>query len=558
MHPRPTRTTSPPPTTVLRARAVHTLDPAVPSGTAVAIADGRIVAVGDAADLVDRPGVVVDDRFMDAVLLPGFVEAHAHGIEGAVWAFPYVGRFDRIDPDGVRWPGCAEPADVLDRLRAVDAAMSDPAEPLIAWGLDPIYYPGERLVAEHLDRVSATRPIFVMHASFHLATVNSALMRSAGIDRDTPGDGVPRDAAGDPVGELREPAAMALAGAPMLRFFTAMNEPEAFTRLGRLARRAGVTTVTDLGNAAVVRPDGVDALLAVTGADDFPVRLSVFATPTFAGAGTDPDAVAAALGTLRRRSTDKLRLGHVKLILDGSIQGFTARLNPPGYVGGQPNGIWVTAPEQFAALFTTFHRAGATVHVHCNGDEAVDVCLDAVTAALVAHPRTDHRHTVQHGQLASAAQLARMADLGMCVNLFSNHLWYWGDQHAALTVGPERAATMNAAATALRLGVPLAIHSDAAVTPLDPLHVAWCAVNRITVSGEVLGPGERIGVADALRAVTIGGAYQLRLDDELGTLTPGKRADLVALTDDPLTVDPTTLRDVRAVGTVLGGVPTTD
>lgn len=556
MHPDRPGSPDPPTTTVWRARAVHTLDPAVPTGTAVAVADGRIVAVGPADELAGRPGVVVDDRFADAVLLPGFVEAHAHSIEGAVWAFPYVGRFDRIDPDGARWPGCADLAAVLDRLRAVAATIPDPDEPLIAWGLDPIYYPGERLVAAHLDRVSTTRPIFVMHASFHLATVNSALMRAAGIDRDTPGDGVPRDAHGDPIGELREPAAMALAGAPMLRFFTAMHQPETFARLGRLARRAGVTTVTDLGSAAVTRPDGVDALLAVTGADDFPVRLAVFATPTFGGA--DPDTLADALVALRARSTDKLRLGPVKLILDGSIQGYTARLNPPGYVGGQPNGIWVTAPEQFATLFTTFHRAGAAVHVHCNGDEAVDVCLDAVAAALAAHPRADHRHTVQHGQLATATQLARMADLGLCVNLFSNHLWYWGDQHAALTVGPARAATMNAAATALRLGVPLAIHSDAAVTPLDPLHVAWCAVNRVTASGAVLGPAERIGVADALRAITLGPAFQLHLDDELGSLTPGKRADLVALAEDPFAVDPAVLRDVRSVGTVLGGVPTTD
>jgi predicted amidohydrolase YtcJ len=181
------------------------------------------------------------------------------------------------------------------------------------------------------------------------------------------------------------------------------------------------------------------------------------------------------------------------------------------------------------------------------------VFLAAVEAVLSRSPRPDHRHTVQHCQLTTDAQYRRMATLGVAANLFSNHLWYWGDQHRDITVGPDRAARMNAAATALRHGVALSMHSDAAVTPLGPLHVAWCAVNRITATGDVLGPDERIGVLDALRAVTVGAAYQLKMDHEIGTIAPGKRADLVVLGADPLVVDPTELRDIPVRGTMLGG-----
>ena len=213
------------------------------------------------------------------------------------------------------------------------------------------------------------------------------------------------------------------------------------------------------------------------------------------------------------------------------------------------------APEQVMATVQAFHEAGATIHAHCNGDEATEVFLDAVEAAQDRHPRDDHRHTVQHCQLATPEQFARMARLGMTANLFSNHVYFWGDQHAALTVGPQKAAEMNAAASAIAAGVPFSIHSDSPVTPLSPLHVAWCAVNRLSSSGKVMGADECISVDQALHAITAGAAYQLRLEDDLGTIAVGKFADFAVLDADPYEVDPVALKDIPVWGTVLAGVP---
>ena len=148
-----------------------------------------------------------------------------------------------------------------------------------------------------------------------------------------------------------------------------------------------------------------------------------------------------------------------------------------------------------------------------------------------------------------------MRALGLCANVFANHTWFWGDQHHDVTVGPDRAKRMNAAVTALTAGVSLSMHSDAGVTPLGPLHVAWCAVNRITPTGRLLGADERISVAEALAAVTIGGAYQLKMDHEVGSIRPGLRADFAVLDEDPFEVDPMALRDIGVWGTVLSGVP---
>jgi predicted amidohydrolase YtcJ len=141
----------------------------------------------------------------------------------------------------------------------------------------------------------------------------------------------------------------------------------------------------------------------------------------------------------------------------------------------------------------------------------------------------------------------------MCVNLFSNHTWYWGDQHISSTVGPDRAARMNSARTALNAGVPISMHCDAPVTPLGSLHVAWAAINRKTASGSVLGAEERISVEEALHAITLGAAYQLKMDAEIGSITPGKFADLAVLEEDPYKIDPNELRDVSIWGTMSGG-----
>jgi hypothetical protein len=244
----------------------------------------------------------------------------------------------------------------------------------------------------------------------------------------------------------------------------------------------------------------------------------------------------------------------VKFILDGSIQGWTALLNAPGYLTGEDHGQLLTVPEQFLDWLLPFHENGVNVHMHCNGNRTQDLAIETVDAALRRHAWLDHRHTVTHAQLTTQAQLRKMANLGLCANFFANHLWYWGDQHYEQTVGPERANALEPCASALREGVPFSIHSDAGVTPLGQLHTMWCAVNRLTPKGRVLGEVERISPYEALRAVTISAAYQLHLDHEIGSLEAGKRADLAVLSEDPLSVDPLRIRDITVRGTMLGGV----
>ncbi|MBU9649803.1 amidohydrolase [Burkholderia multivorans] len=537
--------------TIFAARRILTMNPAQPAATHVAVRDGRILAVGDADDAAawhTRFGAcATDDTLRDQVLMPGFVEGHCHLMEGAMWDAVYVGYYDRRGPDGTRWPGLRSLDAVLDRLAQAERAMTDDG-PLLAWGFDPIFFGTSRLTVRELDRVSARRPIVILHASVHLMNVNGAMLAQAGIDEDTDIDGISRDADGRPTGELQEFAAMF----PVYRAIgsklaiSAGEQPHAIRNFGRVAQLAGVTTATDLVND--LSPAGNRTLRDVTGDVDYPVRI----VPAFAPQRSPARSADSVLAEVAR-NTDKLRFGAVKFIVDGSIQGFTARVRWPGYAGGQPNGLWLIPPAQLVDVFAPFHRAGLQLHIHTNGDEATEVVLDAMTTLLARDPRPDHRHTLQHCQMADAAQLERIRALGMCVNFFANHLYYWGDAHYAQTIGPDRANRMDAAGSAQRLGIPYALHSDAPITPLNPLFTAWCAVQRETASGRVLGEHERISVDDALRAITLGAAYTLKMDHLVGSIEVGKCADFAVLDDDPSRAAPARLKDVRVWGTVLGG-----
>lgn len=542
--------TAAPRTTVFRAGKILTMNPSQPQASCVAVREGRILAVGSEQDVAGWGEHDQDSRFAHKVLMPGLVEGHSHLMEGGFWKYAYVGYHDRRGPDGRLWKGLRSFDEVVERLREFEREMRDPGEPLLAWGFDPIYFGERRMTTHELDRVCAARPIAVLHASIHLLNVNSAMLRKAGIERNTEVEGIVRDADGSPSGELQEFAAMF----PVMRaignaFSKAGMAEEALWRFGRIAQIAGVTTATDM--LSDWNQQSIDTLARVTGHEDFPVR--IVSAYRNLDAPSETENGLRRLGELRRFNTEKLRFSLVKLVVDGSIQGFTARLRWPGYYNGRPNGIWIVAPAQLEAAVDRLHAAGAHLHIHTNGDEATEVALDALERALTRHPRPDHRHTLQHCQMADSAQFRRMARLGLCVNLFANHVYYWGDAHYEQTMGPDRANRMDACASALRFGVPFAIHSDAPITPLGPLFTAWCAVNRRTSSGRVLGPAERIDVAQALAAITLGAAYTLRMDGEIGSIEVGKRADFCVLEDDPLALPPERLNEARVWGTVVGG-----
>ncbi len=535
-------------TTVFQAKRIITQHAARPSATHVAVREGRILAVGNLADVAGWGPHTLDPRFADQVLMPGLVEGHCHLMAGTLWRYVYCGYFNAVDPDGKTWPGLVTLDDVVGALgQRAKATAADTA--VVGWGFDPIYFGDRRCSRADLDRVSNTRPVAVLHASGHILNVNTVALELAGLLRQgVEHPGIPLGDDGLPTGELKGPDAMgpAFGHVGLSRNFLGGDE-KGIRDFARLCVRAGVTTATDL--AATLGDDEVATLTRLTGEGSYPVRI----VPLLRLIGMSPADAVARAQVLAGQSTEQLRLGRIKVVADGSIQGFSARLRWPGYYNGKPNGLWYTAPETMREAYTLGLKAGVQIHTHTNGDEATELVLDCMQQALAASPALDHRYTLQHCQLADDAQFRRIKTLGMCVNLFANHHFYWGDQHYEVTVGPERASRMNATRSALNAGVPLAIHSDAPITPLGPLFTAWAAVHRLTASGRVLGEQQRITVEEALHAITLGAAYTLKLDGEIGSIECGKRADFCVLNDDPTAIEPSKLRDLAPWGTVQGG-----
>ena len=209
--------------------------------------------------------------------------------------------------------------------------------------------------------------------------------------------------------------------------------------------------------------------------------------------------------------------------------------------------------EELFKQVSALHKAGYQLAIHGNGDESIEDILDAFEAAQAEYPVDDPRMILIHSQMARADQVARMKALGVTPSFFSAHTWYWGDRHRDIFMGPERAANMSPAKWAQDNGVRFSSHLDTPVTPMLPLQAVWSMVHRISSGGDVIGPEQRIGVLDALRAVTIDAAWQVFREDEVGSLEPGKLADLVVLSGNPLD-DPLNMRELAVERTIVGGV----
>jgi predicted amidohydrolase YtcJ len=545
------------PITIFEAKKIVTLHDVVPEATHVAVRDGRILGAGTLDDLTGWGDYTLDETFTDLVIVPGLIEAHNHIWEGIAAFLPYVGYFDRPAIDGSTLKGITNFADMIAYLKAEDTKLTDPNAPLIAFGFDPIYFWGQDEISKTtLDQVSTTRQVAIWYASEHTFMLNTLALQANDITAAATDPGVLKGADGEPTGGLNSPSALAMAKSIAGPLVTLAADAKMIQAMAQFGHNAGCTTVTDIASTILAVPGAVEVWRNTVNAPEFPTRVGIYLQTSIVGGPTTPETIVDSVHTLRQSvETDKFRVYGAKLVLDGSIQEFTAFLRWPGYYLG-PNDVegQLMTEAEIVEWMTPLQEAGIQVSTHCNGDAAVDLFLNAVETVTAKHAAPNARHTCQHSQLTTPAQYARMATLGVCANIFANHLWYWGDQHYEITVGPERAEGMEACATALAAGVPFSVHSDASVTPLGCLHTMWCAVNRVTPKGRVLGEAEKISAEEALRAVTLGSAYLLGLDEDLGSIQTGKWADFTILAESPLDVDPMAIKDIAVWGTVLAGV----
>ena len=544
--PVPESPVQPPADLIVLGDHIVTMDDSLAGANAVAVRGDKIVAVGDAAEMLALQGAQTRTiELGEQALVPGFIDAHGH--------VSFVARL--IDFVNLSSPpvGPVKNMDDIVRLLGERIAERDPpaGEWLFGYGYDDSLLAERRHpTRDDLDRASTEHPIALMHVSGHLAAVNSAALAAVGMDRETadPPGGVIRRRPGsnEPNGVMEETAAMQFT----LGQFGQMG-PDRYEALLRRAldyhASYGITTVQDGG---AILPD-VAAMRAAAEREAFPLDVVAF---VYVNALDDQ-----AIAGFRHDSAyaGGFRVGGVKFGLDGSPQGRTAWLSQP-YTEGPED-----APEDYVAYPTydieTYKERVALmierkvpVLVHANGDAAIDAMIEGVAGAVDPEALPDHRSVIIHAQLMRPDQLPTVKALGLVPSYYAAHPFFWGDWHRK-SFGEERAAHTSPVKATIEHGIPFTVHNDAPVVPPDMMRLIHITVNRTTRSGHVLGPEQRASVKEALYAVTQGAAYQYFEEDTKGSITPGKRADLVILGADPLTADPQTLADIPVIETFARG-----
>lgn len=541
--------------TVFTAREIVTLDPARPSAQAVAVVNGRILWAGSLEEVKAVLGgqpYAIDRSFEDGVMVPGFVAQHDHPVLAALTMSSFILSIeDWVLPSGTV-PAVKSKQDFMERLGIAVESYADDGRAFLTWGYHPAFF-GPLTLAE-LDGISTTKPIIVWCRSCHEMIFNTAFMQRAGITEaiHETFSATAREQSSMAEGRFWEQGLFAVLpkAAPYVAFPAQLRAGLELTRDYMHAK--GITIGNEPGGI-LAKPvqDGVNAVFS---SPDMPFRWSFMVDgKTMVASYADDAQVIAESEKLSSWYAGMTSLAprQAKLFADGAIYSQLMQVREP-YLDGH-KGEWMMDETAFDRAFRLYWDAGYQLHIHVNGDAGLDRVLTALETNLRRNPRYDHRTVLVHFAVSSPDQVARIKALGAIVSGNPYYVTALADQYAKVGLGPQRADDMVRLGDLDRNAIRWSLHSDMPMAPCDPLFLMWCAVNRLTVSGRVAAPDQRTTVEKALRGVTIEAAYSLKLEDEIGTISPGKRANLTVLSENPLTADPLRIRDISVLGTVMEG-----
>ncbi|RIK37255.1 MAG: amidohydrolase [Chloroflexi bacterium] len=528
---------------ILHNAIVVTADPAIPTASAVGLSAGRIRAVGDVEHVRDRMGRnVVELDAGGRTILPGLIDAHNHFLMTCE-------SFEQID---ARFPRVASLSELL---AAIDSAAerTPPGQWIRGFGMSYGQYPEARPPTRwEIDAITQDHPVMVLHVSGHYAVVNSRAFIARGLTdnvADPAGGSFQRDAAGAPTGLLLD-AAMNLVlpvaldigcHGPNIHSVAPMDD---LLRLldngGKRYLAAGLTTVCD--------PQVTRRELAVYRAAHQQGRLHLRTVCMPLSNHLDS---LIEIGLAGPFGDDRLRIGGMKLYSDGTLIGGTAAFATPYGRNGEFHGTTYWQPQELADLVRRAHAAGWQVGIHTNGDRAMQMTLDAIEGAMRAAPRIDTRHRIEHCSYPTREQVQRIADLGIIPVHQPAFIFDEGDEF--LPRLGERAHHLKPFRYELDAGVRPVITSDSYVATYRPLETIARALSRTTRSGNVLGAEHQLSLDEAIRAHTIDAATAIRMEDRIGSITPGKLADLTIVDGDLRQSTPDAIANMDIWMTILDG-----
>ncbi len=525
---------------------IVTVNPGQPAAEAVAIAGGRIVAVGSEADVMKHKGEGTEvTDLAGRTLVPGFVDGHSHFFSlvdvqtQALCASPPAGP-------------CKSVADVIAQLEKLkERRKVSPGKFVIGFGYDPELLAEKRApTKQELDAAFPDNPVILVHVSGHGAMLNSKALAIYGVNAATPtpvGGVIGREpGSNEPNGLLFETAFL-----PIFSNVPGPDGDEAIELLKTgqdLYLREGITTAQE----GATMKHQLDLLRAL--ADRGALKLDVIALAFIA----EVDKVFGGKPPQNEPEyKNRLRIGGVKALMDGSPQGRTAAFTTPYLTdgpAGQKNwrGELSFSQPVLNEMVKKVYDGGATLFVHCNGDAAIDALLEAHRFASGGEPAKPRGTVGVHSQFIRRDQLEKYKAWGITPSFFTIHCYYFGDTHVD-NRGRAQADFISPMKSARAIGLRPANHTDFNVAPLSQIFTIHTAVNRISRSGRTIGADERVTPLEALEAITIDGARLYGEEAKKGSIEVGKLADFAILSANPLSVPPATIETIRVEETIKEG-----
>jgi len=518
---------------------------------AVAISQDRIIFAGSKKEAFKYKGKQTElIDLKGKTMLPGFIDPHLHP---AAIGFFYYATNIRADEDwnvpGLKNTQVTTYDEFIEALKKAEADLKDPNEWLIAAGYAS-YYHG-KIDRSDLEKISTIRPIILFQRSFHEAWLNAKAIEKLGITLETtkriPGIDLDK-------GHFIEDACINFLWPKLIGVMLAGDR---WTR----GLEHGVQYLHENGVTTIMDPLAFDGLTAeqqkqfkeVMDAQDIPFRTYMVAEPRVPFEKGGEDAAVTYIDNLSKKNGNNIKyMKAVKGFADGAFFAQLFRMKG-GFIDGH-QGVWITPPDELKKIVTVFWNRNYPIHIHVQGDEGLDSILETFEELKKANPKSTSRVVFHHLGTPTVDQIKKIKELGIHASLLPYYLHALGDIYSTHGLTPQIAQHITPAASFFKEGIITSLHSDFFMAPSNPLYTAWCAATRIgAISGDVLAPEERLTVYQALQGITINAADTFGMENEIGSIKAGKKADFTILAEDPLKVDPVKLKDIKIMAKVFNG-----
>ena len=537
--------------TIYHAKEIVTLDEKVASANAVSVKSDRVMAIGSLDDLIERnPDASIDRQFQNDVIVPGFIEHHIHPFLSAITMNAEIISIEGWDLPNNQSIAYRDRDSYMQRLSEIEENMNSDS-PLITWGFHH-YFHGD-LSREDLDRISKDRPILVMHRSYHEFILNTPALEYFDISQEfiESLDEEARAYADFDRGHFSEQGMISV----FPKLLRHLGKPEYLLSGLQLTEdylhQNGVTMIANPG--AWLIKSIQDAKNLILGDESTPFRSFFIPSALILSEDHDVPELVEEAKKLLEWGGGKVEYlpNRIKLFADGAMYSQNMVLSE-GYLDGH-QGAWLMQEGLYRSAFKLFWDEGYQIHIHQNGDEALDLILDVLEENMANNPREDHRTTIVHFGISRADQMDRVKSLGAIISANPYYVTALSDLYSKKGLGPERALEMVRLGDVDRAGIRFGLHSDMPMAPGSPLVLMHAAVNRINFANEVAGPKQRVSPLAALKGVTLDAAYIMGLEDDYGSISEGKLANFTILSENPLSVNPQTIKDIEIKATIVEG-----